>query len=64
MARARQGDGWRVVRQKGSYIRLEKLTEERLLKLTVPAHNPVKRSTFAHTLRQPGLTAADLAALT
>lgn len=27
-------------------------TEERTLKLTVPAHQPVKRSTFAHILKQ------------
>ncbi len=47
-----QKDGWTVVRQKGSHIRLQKRTDGELLKLTVPAHRPVKRSTLAHILKQ------------
>ncbi|UJS17374.1 MAG: type II toxin-antitoxin system HicA family toxin [Candidatus Jettenia sp.] len=35
-------DGWIVVRQKGSHIRLQKRAAEKILKLTVPAHNPIK----------------------
>jgi predicted RNA binding protein YcfA (HicA-like mRNA interferase family) len=50
--RALQRDGWVVVRQKGSHIRLQKHTIDRTLKLTVPAHRPVKRSTLAHILKQ------------
>ncbi len=50
--RALQRDGWMVVRQRGSHIRLQKRTEEELLKLIVPAHKPVKRSTLAHILKQ------------
>ncbi|MBU6391972.1 MAG: type II toxin-antitoxin system HicA family toxin [Planctomycetota bacterium] len=34
-------DGWVIVRQKGSHIRLQKHTTERKLKLTFPAHNPI-----------------------
>ncbi|MBZ0203302.1 MAG: type II toxin-antitoxin system HicA family toxin [Ignavibacteria bacterium] len=49
---ALQRDGWIVVRQKGSHIRLQKRTEVEVLKLTVPAHKPVKRSTLAHILKQ------------
>jgi len=45
-------DGWIVVRQKGSHIRLHKSTIERTLKLTVPAHRPIKRSTLSHILKQ------------
>ncbi len=45
-------DGWVVVRQKGSHIRLQKNMGEKTLKLTVPAHTPVKRSTLAHILKQ------------
>ena len=40
--RALQRDGWVVVRQKGSHIRLQKHTAMETLKLTVPAHRPVK----------------------
>ena len=50
--RALQRDGWVILRQKGSHIRLQKHTEERTLKLTVPAHRPVKRSTLSHLLKQ------------
>ncbi|MEH2001398.1 MAG: type II toxin-antitoxin system HicA family toxin [Nostoc sp.] len=38
---ALQRDGWIVVPQRGSHIRLEKLTPDEVLKLTVPAHRPV-----------------------
>ncbi|MEH2285436.1 MAG: type II toxin-antitoxin system HicA family toxin [Nostoc sp.] len=49
---ALQRDGWIVVRQRGSHIRLEKITADEVLKLTVPAHRPVKRSTLAKILKQ------------
>jgi len=47
--------GWVVVRQKGSHIRLQKHTEQETLKLTVPAHRPIKRSTLSHILKQAKL---------
>jgi len=50
--RVLQRDGWVVVRQKGSHIRLQKHTKKEVLKLTVPAHNPIKRSTLSHILKQ------------
>jgi predicted RNA binding protein YcfA (HicA-like mRNA interferase family) len=54
--RALQRDGWVVVRQKGSHIRLQKHIARETLKLTVPAHRPIKRSTLAHILKQARLT--------
>lgn len=50
--RALQRDGWTVVRQRGSHIRLQKRIAGETLKITVPAHNPVKRSTLSHVLKQ------------
>ena len=50
--RAFQRDGWIVVRQVGSHIRLLKRKGNDVLKITVPAHRPVKRSTLAHILKQ------------
>ncbi|MCB0205277.1 MAG: type II toxin-antitoxin system HicA family toxin [Caldilineae bacterium] len=50
--RALQRDGWTIVRQRGSHIRLQKRTGDEVLKITVPAHRPVKRSTLAHILKQ------------
>ncbi len=52
IVRALQRDGWTVVRQRGSHIRLQKRTTDETLKMTVPAHNPVKRSTLSHLLKQ------------
>jgi predicted RNA binding protein YcfA (HicA-like mRNA interferase family) len=49
--KALQKDGWVVVRQKGSHIRLQKRLQEEVLKLTIPAHRPIKRSTLAYILK-------------
>ena len=54
--KALRRDGWVVVRQRGSHIRLHKQTADERLKVTVPAHRPVKRSTLAHILKQARLT--------
>ncbi len=54
--RALQRDGWTVVRQRGSHIRLQKRINDETLKIIVPAHNPVKRSTLAHILKQARLS--------
>ncbi len=53
--RALQRDGWVVVRQKGSHVRLQKHTPVETFKLTIPAHRPVKRSTLSHILKQARL---------
>ena len=58
--RALQRDGWVIVRQKGSHIRLQKHTAAETLKLTVPAHSPIKRSTLSHILKQARLTVDQL----
>lgn len=49
-------DGWVVVRQRGSHTRLQKQTRNETLKLTVPAHRPIKRSTLSHVLKQARIT--------
>lgn len=56
---ALQRDGWVVVRQKGSHIRLQKHLLAETLKLTVPAHRPIKRSTLSHILKQARLSLDD-----
>jgi len=57
--RALQRDGWVVVRQRGSHIRLQKHTPSQTLKLTVPAHRPIKRSTLSHILKQARISVDD-----
>jgi len=60
---ALQRDGWVIIRQKGSHIRLQKRTEVETLNLTVPAHTPIKRSTLSHILKQARLTVDEFLAL-
>jgi predicted RNA binding protein YcfA (HicA-like mRNA interferase family) len=48
-----------VVRQRGSHIRLQKRVGDEVLKITIPAHRPVKRSTLAHILKQARLSVDD-----
>nr|VFJ52989.1 MAG: Predicted RNA binding protein YcfA, dsRBD-like fold, HicA-like mRNA interferase family [Candidatus Kentron sp. FM]VFJ53292.1 MAG: Predicted RNA binding protein YcfA, dsRBD-like fold, HicA-like mRNA interferase family [Candidatus Kentron sp. FM]VFK09782.1 MAG: Predicted RNA binding protein YcfA, dsRBD-like fold, HicA-like mRNA interferase family [Candidatus Kentron sp. FM] len=61
--RALQRDGWIVVRQKGSHIRLQKHVGEETLKVTVPAHRAVDRSTLSSIPRQARLDANRFVAL-
>ncbi len=56
VVRALRRDGWVVVRQRGSHVRLQKHTPDETLKLIVPAHRPIKRSTLSHILKQARLT--------
>ena len=48
--------GFRVVRQRGSHVRLEKRTEEGLIKLTVPLHKGLKKGTLRRIIEDAGLT--------
>ncbi len=56
IVRALQRDGWIVVCQEGSHIRLQKHQDNHVLKITVPAHHPVQRATLAHILKQAQLS--------
>jgi predicted RNA binding protein YcfA (HicA-like mRNA interferase family) len=60
---ALQRNGWVVVRQRGSHVRLQKHTPSEMLKVTVPTHRPIKRSTLSHILKQAQLSVEDFIAL-
>ena len=60
VVRALRRDGWVVIRQRGSHIRLQKHAAGETLKLVIPAHRPIKRSTLAHILKQARLTVEQL----
>ena len=57
--KALQRDEWIVVRRKGSHVRLQKRTASETLKLTIPAHRPIKRSTLSHIIKQAHLSVED-----
>ncbi len=51
--------GFAVIRQKGSHIRMEKRYEDEIIKITVPTHKPIKRSTLSHILKQAKINLED-----
>jgi predicted RNA binding protein YcfA (HicA-like mRNA interferase family) len=59
IVKALQRDGWTIVRQRGSHIRLQKRAGNEVLKLTIPAHRPVKRSTLSHILKHARIAVDD-----
>jgi predicted RNA binding protein YcfA (HicA-like mRNA interferase family) len=53
-----EAEGWEVVRQRGSHVRLRK--GGRRLALVVPLHRELKKGTVAGILRDAGLHPDDL----
>jgi len=64
VVRALQRAGWVVVRQRGSHIRMHKHMPAETLKLTIPAHRPIKRTTLSHILKHARLTVEEFLELT
>jgi len=48
--------GFTVIRQRGSHVRLEKRTEDRMIKLTVPLHKSLKKGTLRRIIKDADLT--------
>jgi len=61
--RAIKRDGWTVLRQRGSHIRLQKTANAEIFKIVIPAHKPIKRSTLAHIIKQVQMTVDKLKSL-
>ena len=59
VVKALERNGFDVIRQKGSHIRMEKRLENEIIKITVPTHKPIKRSTLSHILKQAKIKAED-----
>ncbi len=54
-----QKNGFYFVRQKGSHIRMQKKTIEKTIKVTVPAHKPIKKNTLRQLIKQSELDLDD-----
>lgn len=52
--------GFRVVRQKGSHVRLEKVEGAKTIKLTVPMHPTLKRGTLRQIITDSEMTVEDI----
>jgi predicted RNA binding protein YcfA (HicA-like mRNA interferase family) len=59
IVRALKRLGFVVVRQRSSHIRFQKQLPNRQIRITVPAHRPVKRSTLSHILKQAEVSVDD-----
>jgi predicted RNA binding protein YcfA (HicA-like mRNA interferase family) len=53
-----EAEGWEVVRQRGSHVRLRKADARAVL--VVPVHDELKKGTLARILREAGLHPDDL----
>ncbi len=58
LIRALEVEGWEVVRQRGSHVRLR--NEQARSALVIPVHKELKKGTLARILREAGLRAEDL----
>ena len=61
--KALQRAGFVVVRQRGSHVRLQKRAGERVLKLTVPTHAPIKKATLARIIKDADLSLEEFSEL-
>ncbi|MEK6859586.1 MAG: type II toxin-antitoxin system HicA family toxin [Nanoarchaeota archaeon] len=52
--------GFVVVRQKGSHVRLEKITPEEVIRITVPIHNQLKRGTLNQIIKDCKISEEEL----
>jgi predicted RNA binding protein YcfA (HicA-like mRNA interferase family) len=52
IAKVLEKEEWIIVQQSNGHVRLQKHLPDGVLKITLPAHRPVKRSTLSHILKQ------------
>ena len=55
--------GFRVVRQRGSHVRMEKSKTGTAIKITVPLHATLKKGTLKHIIDDAGLTTKEFLVL-
>ncbi len=53
-------NGFVIVRQRGSHIRVEKNTKNGLIKITIPNHPEIKKGTLNQIIKSSGLTKEEL----
>ncbi len=55
--------GFVIVRQKGSHIRMKKVTSDTVIKITVPLHDTLDRGTLKSIIRSAGITVEEFVGL-
>jgi len=51
--------GFVIVRQRGSHVRIKKVTSESVIKITIPIHETLDRGTLKGILRNAGITSEE-----
>ncbi len=54
--RALEKAGFIIVRQRGSHVRIKKVTSENAIKITIPLHETLDRGTLKSIIKNAGLT--------
>ena len=47
--------GFMITRQRGSHMRLQKITPNKIIKITIPNHNSLKKGTLNQIIKESGL---------
>ncbi|MCH7574829.1 MAG: type II toxin-antitoxin system HicA family toxin [Candidatus Marinimicrobia bacterium] len=55
--------GYRIVRKKGSHVRLEKKFDGEIIKLTIPVHEKLKKGTLSRIIKDSRLSDAEFESL-
>lgn len=55
--------GFVIVRQRGSHIRMKKITSETVINITIPLHDTLDRGTLKSIIRSAGLTVEEFVEL-
>ena len=56
---ARRKEGFVVVRQRGSHVRLKKVSRDSVIKISVPLHLELKRGTLRHIIKAAELSVGE-----
>jgi len=51
--------GFKVIRQRGSHVRLEKVKDGETIKITIPLHGTLKKGTLRRIIGDAGLTVGE-----
>ena len=52
--------GYKIVRKRGSHVRLEKMFDGEIIKLTVPVHEKLKKGTLSRVIKESRLSGKEL----
>ena len=52
--------GFMIIRQRGSHMRLQKIISNKIIKITIPNHNQIKKGTLHQIIKDSGLSPGEV----